>query len=140
MSNGKASPLGIVRCRDLVELLYGVPMVTSVTAAWFGVGSVAGVTQILLQDSRRIRYELVFLNSGLLPDDCIFNHNGDFTATAYQEVYLSAGSVFIIERDFRSDLDAVTLPLFVLGPGSNIAIGVRETFLTPAPVDEIPLP
>jgi len=45
----------------------------------------------------------------------------------------------LLVRDFRTDLDAVVLPLMVSDPQGFVTVGVRETLLTPAPVDEVPL-
>jgi hypothetical protein len=130
---------GVLRCRDLCTLLYGVPMVTQVRETLI-IPSTSIPTPILGLDTRRIKYEIILTNAGAIDADVQIGTPDAILAGTSWDIFLASNRNYAIIRDFRTDLDAVTLPLWALDDGAqNIEINVRETFLTPAPVDEVPV-
>lgn len=137
MPSDDAIKFGILKCRDLVELYYGVRMVTDVkeTVISFDGGLSA---QILNQDPRRIRYEIVLANEDVATQEFDLSSitgGSNNLVTAYS---VAPGSTLVIERSFLSDLDSVTKQVWCAISVNTQLVSVRETFLTPAPVDEIP--
>lgn len=133
---------GILKTRDLVELYFAGRMVADVHETNFNVGAVTPL-QVLKQDPRRISYELVFsAQSGFTNWGVNLGTTFDQAARATGIVIRSAPpTVVIIKRTFFEDLDAICLPVWVLSEsGSELTqVGVRDTRLTPVPVDESPL-
>lgn len=131
------TPQGILKCRDLVQLYYGLPMVAALIENLFYVQG-GDTVQILGPDPRRIKYEIIISaqNASIIYIGSL-NQMDQSTAAVYQ--FGSAG-VETISRNFLTDLDSVCLPLLARNTASENAfeVFVRETFLTPAPVDEIP--
>jgi hypothetical protein len=134
---GDAVKYGILRTRDLVELYYGARMVVSVKESFFT--PTATWAQIMSQDARRIRYELILTNT-----DGGGNHNirigtpGTNDLGTAQSYFVAAQQSLVIQRSFEYDLEGVCLPLNALCNSGVITVSVRETFLTPPPVDEFP--
>jgi hypothetical protein len=128
---------GILRTRDLVELYYGARMVTDLVENYFP--SVVNPIVILQQDPRRIRYEVIIsYTTGPNPGAVVLGSPRTNAVGIGQTYWLNPGETIIVERDFLTDLDAVTIELDNLGGTPGIVISTRETFLTPTPVDEGP--
>jgi hypothetical protein len=127
--------LGIVRCRDLVQLYYGARMVVSTISQAQGSQAVAPV-QLFPADSRRVRYEIIMRNAQLVNVGvCQLGAPGDFDQGNQAFYSIAPGDTIIITRDFTTDLDATTQA--VIGQtDTNCRFSTRETFLTPLPVDE----
>lgn len=135
----KPSPLGILRCRELVTLYYGFPIVTDVREMLaFGLANGSGL--LLQPDPRRIRYEIWISNSDVNELFTTLAKSLDGLASTRQEIITNSFNTTFIQRTFLTDMDAVTLPVYYATTGNNWQIATRETFLTPAPVDEVPLP
>lgn len=129
---------GVLKCRDLVELYYGWRVVVSITETNPPVND-ASTVQILQLDLRRIRYEIILANSGGGPISAFIATNPDLVNTVPQSYFVEAGDTVQIERDFLTDMEGVTLPLWCAIANNGLFVSVRETFLTPAPIDEVPL-
>lgn len=131
------TPQGILKCRDLVQLFYGLPMVAN--EIYSNVQIPAGSSApILSADPRRIKYEIVLTNLGATTDLIEIGTPSALDLHQALIVGVAAGESYTIKRDFFTDLDSVCLPLSAL-TGTNLwVVSIRETFLTPAPVDEIP--
>lgn len=132
---------GVLRTRDLVELYFGWRMVAAVTETLNGLNTdVAGL--LLSQDSRRIRYEINMANpdpANPLSVGLASTLDGvDNNPQIYQ---IPPSSTLVVKRSFLTDLDAVTWSVFMKAVQASdlFEISTRETFLTPAPVDELPL-
>jgi hypothetical protein len=131
---------GILKCRDLVQLFYGVRLVASILEQDNQL-TTGQTGPLIAQDPRRIRYEIIMGNY-----DTAYLYVGiaetldELTAAAGppQTYVVPPASTIIVERNWITDLDAVTLPLFVQPIGTSFVISTRETFLTPAPIDEGP--
>lgn len=130
---------GILKCRDAVAQYYGWPMVVSITETAFAASSTPYL--ILKQDPRRIRYEIWINNFNDIVGTPIAIGSpaaiDSGNAATISAVALTANIPIV--RDFLSDLEAVCLPVMVHDPEGTNIFSVRETFLTPAPVDEVPL-
>lgn len=133
---------GILRTRDLVELYYQGRMVVQVKSNQISI-STGAPTQILQQDPRRIRYELIF--EQFVPTASAAVDIGTPTEIAQStsmEFILLGESNYTIIRDFRSDMEGVCIELSaqpsVLTGAPSVTVSSRETFLTPLPVDELP--
>jgi hypothetical protein len=129
---------GVLRTRDLVELYYGRRMVVNVRqTAW---SPTLGVPlEILQQDPRRIRYEIVIECTGTARIYTDIGTQADQDSENTLEYQTQVGENTIIERNFLSDMEGVTLQQIALftsaGAGAPV-VAVRETFLSPLPVDE----
>lgn len=140
MAIGDAIKYGVLRTRDLVELYFGARMVVSLVekSPTIAVGTTAVVLQ---QDPRRIRYELVLTSSFNGALSVLVGSPASFeagTAALYRAV---TNGQIVIERDFLTDMEGVCLPVAIqptAAEGSPAIASTRETFLTPAPVDEFP--
>lgn len=134
--NGAAdNPKWILQCRDLVQLYYGARMVTAVIEKEPPVNT-SNFLPLIAQDSRRIRYEIILANEDAAAQTVDI---GTILATGgfnFQEYSIPPGDTKVIERDFLTDLDAVTLALICQPSSLNVVISTRETFLTPLPADE----
>lgn len=128
-------PKWILRCRDLVQLYYGVRMVAAIieNQPLFAVSAPA---ELLTKDPRRIRYEIVIANQTASAITVqvgtqaqVQNQNGPF----YQ---LAPNATQVIDRNFLTDLDAVTDNVWIFANVADYACSTRETFLTPLPADE----
>lgn len=129
---------GILKCRDLVQLYYGARLVVSVTQTFPNYDGVTSTPQKLLsQDPRRIRYE-IWMNGGSSTATVEMGALKDFDTGQTMEALFLAGNTFRIERNFLTDLDAVTNELYAQGGGATLDVTIRETFLTTAPIDEGP--
>lgn len=96
---------------------------------------------ILQQDPRRIRYE-IFLNPANLVTPAVMYIGSPAAIDSDNAIGIELESLVSsipIVRDFRSDLEAVCLPVMVSDPSAQMLVSVRETLLTPAPVDEVPV-
>ena len=129
---------GILKCRDLVELVYGARMVTSIIEKSFSASATPYL--ILGQDPRRIRYEVWLNQNGTAVGYTVFMGSPAAidSGTAQGFWSFTLGYVYLA-RDFLTDGEAVCLPLKLSDPNGQILVTTRETFLTPAPVDEVPL-
>ena len=129
---------GVLRCRDLVELYYGMRIVTR--SVWSSPTNVTGQTNLLLnQDSRRIRYEILMANFDGTFLDVSMGPTREFAASNAFKYVVPGQSSMVVERNFITDGDAVTEAVYAFPNGNNFNISLRETILTPAPVDEVPL-
>ena len=139
MPNDNLLKYGILKCRDLVELYYGARMVTSVTETKFSASATPYL--ILNQDPRRIRYEVWYDTTNLAAPTSIRIGTpaaiGSGEAISF-DPFISVYTLPLV-RDFLTDLDSVCLALMVSDSSGQLIVSTRETFLTPAPVDEVPL-
>ena len=135
MNGAPDNPKWILQCRDLVQLYYGVRMVAATRESTPGFQpNVTG--DLVPVDPRRIRYEISIQNYDAAPQFAGVGTQQAFAYNKEMQYNVPAGNTIQIERDFLSDLDAVTEGLqFVLG-NDNMSINIRETFLTPLPADE----
>jgi hypothetical protein len=128
---------GILKCRDLVQLYYGARLVASIIENSIGLNPGA-IVKLLGQDPRRVRYEIILANTTAAAASVGINASQDAVSNIFSTYAINAGDTLIIDRNFFTDLDAVTLSVWAeVGTGS-LNISTRETFLTPAPVDEGP--
>jgi len=135
--NDDAIKYGILKCRDLVQLYYGARMVVSIIENNI-LASAGSSSDLFALDPRRIRYEIVVMNgSGGDATFTVGTPAADQAGTDEQYA-IGAGQNVVIDRNFITDFDAVTLPQTLFASGGNLSVSTRETFLTPAPVDEIP--
>lgn len=129
---------GVLRCRDLVELYFGARMVMALVEN--NVEADGTIQTIINQDQRRIRYEIVAVNlSAIAPN---FFNTGSRLAFANgtpAQYMIPPGATIVITRDFFTDGDAVCIEVQAQAQLSTVGFSTRETFLTPAPVDEVPL-
>lgn len=133
---------GLLRTRDLVELYYQGRMVVRVVCTNYSLPS-GSVVKILQQNMTRIRYELIFENIVAASVSLVdIGSIPEISAGNSQEFVLTNQANFMLTRDFRSDMEGVCLELnATAGTQSgapNVFVGVRETFLTPLPMDELP--
>jgi hypothetical protein len=136
MSSPSARPLGIKSARHLVELYFGVQMVTGVSESVFAPS--AGINTLILgPDPRRIKYELIFANTGVSNDILILGSPATLDTENGNSYSLNEGETIIIERTFFADLDAVTLPLAVRTLNGEINVSVREVYLSPASLEQL---
>lgn len=128
--------LGILKTRDLVELYYGVRMVADVKETF--IPTTPGTpTRILNQDPRRISYEIVLANEDAAAQEFDLSPVTGGSAAEFTAYSVAPGETQVIDRDFLTDLDAVTKEVWCTTSVGAQLVTVRETFLTPAPVDEI---
>lgn len=133
--NGPLTKLGIVRCRDLVQLYYGARM-AAVLVQKNKALTTGTFVEIMSADPRRVRYEIIIENFDAAAQFVDIATPEAATSTQQQEYNLPPGSTLIIERDFTTDLDAVTIAVLANRGNDNMSISTRETILTPLPVDE----
>lgn len=125
----------ILSARQLVELYFGVGMVTNIVENFQNLLAVTSV--ILGPDPRRIKYEIILANtSATLPTSVQIGFSGGIDLNAPQVYNLAPGATIVIERTFFSDLDSVTLPLWGVASGNGCFVSTREVFLTPPAVTE----
>jgi hypothetical protein len=135
MNGAPDNPKWILQCRDLVQLYYGVRMVASIIEGQpFFTPNLP--KQILQQDPRRIRYEIILANSDAATQIAGLGSTDDIAFNTGQLYQVAPGASMVIERSFLSDLDAVTIPLSAFVTSANLVISTRETYLTPLPADE----
>lgn len=133
---GDSKDLGVIRrCRDLVQLYYGLRFAVGIAEnVWF---NTAAAQQLMQPDPRRIRYEIVLSNQDPAADLVVFlGSSEEFVNTAGIQYTVKAGETLVIERTFLTDADNVTLPVWGLWALAAAQVSTRETFLTPLPVDE----
>jgi hypothetical protein len=131
-------PLGILRCRDLVQLYYGVRMVTNLIENEGGFFDTQPV-QIISLDPRRIAYDIVMENFGDANDVALVSTIGGLDPPVQAHYGIFPGATQVISRSFLTNLDAVTMPVFACSVNGNIRFDTREVFLTPLPIDEPPV-
>lgn len=127
---------GILKTRDLVELYYGARMVADVKETVVAFGGTL-LARILKQDPRRIGYEIVLANEDAAAQEfdlTSITGGSNNSVTAYS---VAPGESEVIKRSFLTDLDSVTKEVWCTISVNTQLVSVRETFLTPAPVDEI---
>jgi hypothetical protein len=90
------------------------------------------------QDPRRIKYEIYIENASNSEATVDMGTLADIDAGNTVEFQIIPLGTMVITRNFLTDLDTVTLEQWVTGTSDNIGISIRETFLTPAPIDEGP--
>ena len=130
---------GILKCRDLTQLYYGARLVANVKVSQ--APDDAYTTQGLLigQDPRRIKYELIFGNTDNGTAHQVYLGTNIDTVNSNPESYsLPPDATIVVSRSFLTDLDAVTMEVWVVITDPTVYVAARETFLTPAPVDEGP--
>jgi hypothetical protein len=137
MPNDNAIKFGMLKCRDLVELYYGARMVASVVESAFSF-TAPQTMQILSPDPRRIRYEIIIGNNNAAPAQLTVGTPSADDGGNDQFYSLPDNETIIIERDFLTDLDCICLALQASCNSGACIVSVRETFLTPIPVDEMP--
>lgn len=129
-------PLGIKSCRHLIELYFGIQMVTDLVES--PPTDTAGVSQILLPDPRRIKYEIILANGDSLVTNTVsLSTIGGVDQPSAAVYTLGPSATIIIERTFFADLDAVTLPVWANNPSGDVAISTREVFLSPASEEQL---
>jgi hypothetical protein len=130
---------GVLSCRDLVELYYGARMVVSITENAFSIPDDGSVIPLLLQDPRRIRYEINWQNQNAI--DVVFSYGSPAAMDlgTNEALVLAPGTGGTFERNWITDQEGVCLALSASGFAGAFGVSTRETFLTPAPVDEVPL-
>src|ERR1700723_1909123 len=126
--------LGILRCRDLVELYYGARLVTDTRESQYA-GDINVFAQLIPADQRRIKYEIVMSNTDAALQTAILTSPRGADAGQGQQWNLGPNAIAEKDRSFLTDGDAVTAAVFVMISSFNLQVTVRETFLTPAPVD-----
>ena len=129
---------GILRTRDLVELYYQGRMVVQVRENDPGTLVLFTPVQILRQDPRRTRYEIIIANGGNTTLEVQIGSLQSINNTNYGTYSIAAGDTLVIIRDFRSDLEGVCLEQFAMATVGNAVVTTREDFLTPLPADEVP--
>jgi hypothetical protein len=128
---------GILKCRDLVELYYGARMVAALTENLYFLSATGQTQQILGADPRRISYEIIWESN--VVGDLLYIGNQTQMDNFQAAVYKGGNESVVIKRSWLTDLDTVTLPLIArAGSTSPYEIFVREVFLTPIPIDELP--
>lgn len=137
MPNDNAIKFGILKTRDLVELWYGARMVVQVRATLFNLQA-STVVQILQPDPRRIRYEIVFENFDPGPATFDLGTQAEQDSGNTLEYQVPTGASVVVTRTWLDDLEGVTLEQTASTDVANTRVGVRETILTPIPVDEMP--
>jgi hypothetical protein len=137
METTPALKYGILKCRDLVELYYGVRMAFSLVENEVLLDG--NVDFLIGQDPRRVRYEIILAAQPSSVASCFIGTPPTFDLGTSQQYSVAAGGTLVIVRDWLTDGDAVTLPLAIQN-NTDITFGVstRETFLTPIPADELP--
>jgi hypothetical protein len=135
MNGAPDNPKWILKCRDLVELYYGARMVTSIRETVIIVQQ-SVVAQVMQPDPRRIRYEVIIGSEDVASQFFQLSTSQDKIVSQGNGYDVPPGDTIVVDRDFLTDFDAVTLPLFFLGGSNNLDVSVRETFLTPLPADE----
>lgn len=133
---------GILRCRDLVTLYYGVPMVT-IDVYTYPVFSNGVAVQLASNNPRRIGWTLLFENfDSANPGYFRICDNPDQVVSGQALEYtVGSNSTYTVERSFLTALDAVSLPIWMAVSNSNeLAVSLRETLLSPPPLDELPQP
>lgn len=139
MKQFQPSPLGVLKCNDLVELYYGFPLRTIVRAQ--SISSVAGQQPLLTPDPRRIKYEIVCVNlAASTPAGIVIGTPAELGTENALEIQALAGGQAVIERSWILDLDSVVEALVYEVQFGTFIISTRETILTPPGVDVIPLP
>ena len=139
MKQFQPSPLGVLKCNDLVELFYGFPLRTIVRAQSFS--SVTGLQPLLTPDPRRIKYEIVCVNlASSTPAGIVIGTPTELGTENALEILAQAGGQVVIERSWILDLDSVVEALVYEVQFGTFVISTRETILTPPGVDVIPLP
>lgn len=137
------TPLGIVRCRDLVQAVRGVRFTTVEKITNLAEPTI--ITQVVKLDPRRIRYEIYLTETsgaGPMWVDFFNTPNKPAGGQGILIIGVSAGSTIVITRDWLEDGDLVCAPLWCLNDttldiGTAVSnISVRETLLSPNPVDE----
>lgn len=127
--------LGILKCRDLVELYYGARMVTSIIEN-NQQGNQTTPQVLVGLDPRRIRLEIVLANRDTVNSlTANIGSPGSNNLGTSELIQLPPGGTVVIERNFLTDMESVTLPLEFQG-SSSVIYSTRETFLTPLPADE----
>lgn len=129
---------GVLRCRELVELYFGWRMVTDLVEN-FPYFTATEQFVLMAQDPRRIRYEIVVENLDVIPQIMQIGSPRAFASSNAEQYSILPGDTKRIMRDFLTDLDGVTIEVDCIASALTLGITTRETFLTPAPVDELPL-
>jgi hypothetical protein len=137
MAIGDAVKFGTLRTRDLVELFYGNRIVVSVIEKRFTPDSVSRLT-LMTPDTRRISYEIVIINDGIVGHFTAVGTGAAIDQNRAENFAVLPGSSIIIRRNFITEMENVCLDVVALATSADIQYSTRETFLTPAPVDEIP--
>lgn len=137
MPNDNAIKFGILKTRDLVELYYGARMVATIAETEPG-GLVNVQNKLLGADPRRIKYEIILGNLGPVTHAIQIGSPSAVAGGDNQIYVIPPGGTIIIERGFRADMETVCGPLDMIFDNNDVQISVRETFLTPIPVDEMP--
>ena len=129
---------GVLKCRDLVELYFGWRAVTTVIQ--IGYSPTATVPfQLFGPDPRRIRYEVIFASFDAASQEADLATKAALDSGNHEIYAVPPGGTIKIERNFLTDLEAVTLDQWCALGTATLFVSTRQTFLTPAPVDEVPI-
>lgn len=128
---------GILRARDLVELHLGARAAVTLVENFFLIDN-SDSHQILSIDPRRIRYEIVIANLTVNPLDISIGSQAPVETGTSLYFRIPGNSSFMLTRDYRSDFDNVAAAVFAEAVTNALQVSVRETVLTPLPVDETP--
>lgn len=135
MDSNKVAPGIILATKKLVELYFGIAMVTDLREATVNLATPP--RQLMQADPRRIAYEIIMGNrSGTNFTAFSVGTPRAFESGFPQTYFLAPGQTIIVERNFFTDLDSVTLELQATNADGNGMVTVRETFLTPLPVGD----
>jgi hypothetical protein len=135
--NDDAIKYGILKCRDLVEIYYGARMVVS-TREHLIFPADSTPFELLKPDPSRIGYEIILSNEDVTVQQALIGSQTPVQNNDAPSYSINAGDTMQIKRGFLDDLDSVTEAVWAQATSENLTIGIRETFLTPAPVDEVP--
>jgi len=139
MANDNILKYGVLRTRELIEIFFGARMVTTVRESQVKLGVTP--TEIIGQNPSRIRYE-IWVAPNVVPSNylaigspaAVDRKVGAFFYTETQ----SQPPTFV--RDWLTDGEGVCLPVSgAVYSVDTVYAYARETILTPAPVDELPL-
>jgi hypothetical protein len=126
----------LVTCRALLQVDYGRAFATTILES--NPSSATQPMQIMSKNPSRIRYEVVIANiagaanTALRVGSQIAVQSGGGLKLSFQN-----NGVFYLVRDFKTDGDMVTAELWANAPTLTSNVSVRETILTPLPVDEL---
>jgi hypothetical protein len=129
---------GILKCRDLVQLYFLARMVVNVRITELPEAALSSNVLWINQDPSRIKYEIILANLDVASQQIFLATTADGVASSPESYSLAPGTTLRWSRDFLTDLDGVTMPVYASSTSTNLFGSARETFLTPAPIDEGP--
>lgn len=137
MAIGDNIKLGVLRTRDLVELyLAGRMAVRTQYTPFIDLGTAP--VKIASFNAARIAIEIVIANTALAHNAITVGPSLDFVANLWNPYQFASYGFAVITRDYQRDLDGVVEEVWAQANTINSTAVVRETILTPLPVDETP--